>query len=208
MARKSTAKPAKSKKTASSATKSRKRMNADVKREQVKAAPQAKAKAQNKSAQGNVIPLPGFESFAGLELPRFEFPAFNICGMETFMPKQNFDFEKYAQEATSASRESMEAFIKFQTTLTKGVEEIMRAAAGISQTAAEKQAEYTKQVMGAKTLNELSAAQNRIAKSSFDEFMAGATKLSEMSVKVLNDSIAPLNDQMAKGMQKAGKMAA
>jgi hypothetical protein len=38
--------------------------------------------------------------------------------------------------------------------------------------------------------------------------MAGATKLSEMSVKVLNASVAPLNDQMAKGMQKASKMAA
>ena len=124
------------------------------------------------------------------------------------MPKQNFEFEKYAQEAASTGRESMEAFMKFQTTFTKGFEDIMRTAASLTQTAAEKQAEYTKQMMGAKTLNELSAAQNKIAKASFDEFMAGATKLSEMSVKVMNEAVAPLNDQMSKGMQKASKMAA
>lgn len=204
MAQKTKAKSSKTKKPASK-KKASKRVNADVKLDQVKAFSGTKAA---KKASGNVVFLPGLESLTGLELPKFEFPGFNMSAMEKFMPKQNFEFDKYAQEAASASREGIEAFIKFQTTLTKGVEDIMRTAASLTQTAAEKQAEYTKQVMGAKTLNEFSAAQNKIAKASFDEFMAGATKLSEMSVKVLNASVAPLNDQMAKGMQKASKMAA
>lgn len=201
---KSKAKSQKSKKAPSKGAS--KRINADIKREQ-------KTSASSKFDKGNVIPMPGF-NMTSLELPSFEMPgfksfkSFNLCGMEQFMPKQNFEFEKYAQDAATAGRESMEAFIKFQTTFTKGFEDIMRTAASLTQSAAEKQAEYTKQMMGAKTLNELTAAQNKIAKSSFDEFMAGATKLSEMSVKVLNESCAPLNDQMAKGMQKAGKMAA
>ncbi len=198
---KTKAKSPKSKKPGAASTK---RVNADVKREQ-------KTSASNKFAKGNVIPMPGFNTLTNLELPRYEMPSFsnfNLCGMEQFMPKQNFEFDKYTQDAAKAGRESMEAFMKFQTTFTKGFEEIMRTAASLTQTAAQKQAEYTKQMMGAKTLNELSAAQNKIAKSSFDEFMAGATKLSEMSVKVLNESVAPLSEQMNKGMQKAGKMAA
>jgi phasin family protein len=201
---------AKPSKSAKAGTRARKRVNANVKVEQVKSASAAKAKT--KSSAGNVVFFPGLEqlteTLTGLELPRFEFPAFNLCGMESIMPKQNFEFEKFTQEAVSASREQVEAFIKFQTTLTKGVEDIVRTAASLTQSAAEKQAEYTKQIMGAKTLNELSVAQNKITKASFDEFMAGATKLSEMSVKVINESVAPLNDQMAKGMQKATKMAA
>lgn len=211
MAQKTKSKATKTKAKAGSKAKPRKRVTASAAKQQVKA-PAATAKA-SKPAGGNVIPLPGLETLTGLdfakfELPAFEFPAFNLCGMEQIMPKQNFEFDKFAQEAAASGREQVEAFIKFQTTLTKGVEDIMRTAASLTQSAAEKQAEYTKQVMGAKTLNELSAAQNKIAKASFDEFMAGATKLSEMSVKVMNESIAPLNDQMAKGMQKATKMAA
>lgn len=132
----------------------------------------------------------------------------NLFGMEKIMSKQDFKFDQFTTEAASAGREQLEAFLKFQTTFTKGVEDIMRTAASLTQSAAEKQAEYAKQLMGAKTINEFSAAQNKIAQASFDEFMAGATKISEMSVKIMNDSLAPLNDQMAKGMQKASKKAA
>jgi hypothetical protein len=146
MAQKTKAKSSKTKKPASK-KKASKRVNADVKLDQVKASSGTKAA---KKASGNVVFLPGLESLTGLELPKFEFPGFNMSAMEKFMPKQNFEFDKYAQEAASASREGIEAFIKFQTTLTKGVEDIMRTAASLTQTAAEKQAEYTKQVMGAK----------------------------------------------------------
>lgn len=128
--------------------------------------------------------------------------------METIMTKQNFQFDQLANEATNAGREGMEAFIKSGTIFAKGVEDIVRAAASMSQTVAEKQAEFAKQIMGAKTLNELMAAQNRIAQVNLQEFMANATKLSEMSVKILNESIAPLSNQMAKGMSRATKMAA
>lgn len=136
------------------------------------------------------------------------FTGLNLFEMEKIMTKQDFKFDNFTADAASMSREQMEAFLKFQTTFTKGVEDIMRTAASLTQSAAEKQAEYAKQLMGAKTINEFSAAQNKIAQASFDEFMAGATKISEMSVKVMNDSLAPLNDQMAKGMQKASKKAA
>lgn len=125
--------------------------------------------------------------------------------MENMMPKQNFQFDKIAQDATSFGREGMEAFMKSCAIYTKGCEEMTRKAAEMCQNAAEKQAEYAKQMMGSKTINEFAEAQNKIAQASFDEFMAGATKLSEMGVKVLSESIEPINEQINKGMQKAGK---
>ena len=75
----------------------------------------------------------------------------------------------------------------------------------MTQTAVEKQAEFTKQLMSSKTLNEYAEAQNKIAQANFDEFMAGATKLSEMSVKVLSEASEPLNSQMNKAVQQANK---
>ncbi|MCB9982779.1 MAG: phasin family protein [Rhodospirillales bacterium] len=124
------------------------------------------------------------------------------------MTKQPFQFDQLAQDAANQSRESMEAFVKSGTIFAKGFEEIIKTAATLTQGAAEKQAEYTKQLMGSKTLNEYAEAQNKIAQSSFDQFMAGATKLSEMSVKVLNEASEPLNEQMTKTMAKANKQMA
>ncbi len=139
----------------------------------------------------------------------FKFPDPDITNrMETIMTKPNFQFDQFANEAANAGREGIEAFIKSSTILAKGMEDIIRTAASMSQSAAETQAELAKQIMGAKTLNDLTAAQNRIAQANFQELMASATKLSEMSVKVLNESIAPLSNQMAKGMNRASKMAA
>jgi len=138
----------------------------------------------------------------------FKLPGFNFKEMENVMTKPNFQFDQLASEAANSSREGMEAFIKFSTILAKGCEDIIRTAASLTQGSAEKQAEFAKQMMGAKTLNEFTAAQNKIAQASFDQFMANATKISEMSIKVLNESIAPLSDQMAKGLNKTMKKAA
>lgn len=139
----------------------------------------------------------------------FKFPDLDVTNkMETIMNKQNFQFEQLANEAANAGRENIEAFIKSGTIFAKGMEDIIRTAASLSQNAAEKQAELAKQIMGAKTLNELTSAQNKIAQANFQEFMSNATRLSEMSVKVLNESIAPINNQMAKSMSRVSRMAA
>ena len=125
--------------------------------------------------------------------------------MEKIMTKPPFKFDQLAQQAADQSRDGFEAFMQSGTIFFKGFEEIARTAASMTQTAVEKQAEFTKQLMSSKTLNEYAEAQNKIAQANFDEFMAGATKLSEMSVKVLSEASEPLNSQMNKAVQQANK---
>ncbi len=125
--------------------------------------------------------------------------------MENIMTKQPFQFDQIAQDAANQSREGLEAFVKSGEIFAKGFEELVKTATSMTQSAAEKQAEYTKQLMGSKTLNEYAEAQNKIAQSNFDQFMAGATQLSEMGVKVLSEASEPLNEQMTKTMAKANK---
>ncbi|MCC6598077.1 MAG: phasin family protein [Alphaproteobacteria bacterium] len=196
----------------------RKTVKSAVKRESAGAkakSPKAKKiKIQNTEFPVPKMQIPGIADMAAgtsdYMNTLFKMPDFNNMtnGMEMIMPKQNFQFDQMANDTANAGRESMEAFIKSGTILAKGLEDIMRTAASLSQGAVEKQAEMTKQIMGAKTLNEFTAAQNKIAQLNFQEFMANATKLSEMSVKIMNESIAPLNDQMNKGLNRATKMAA
>lgn len=121
------------------------------------------------------------------------------------MTKTPFQFDQLAQDAADAGREGFEAFVKSGTIFAKGFEDLIKTAANLSQDAAEKQAEYAKQLMASKTLNEFAETQNKIAQANFDQFMAGATKLSEMSVKVLSDGSEPINAQVNKAMQKANK---
>ena len=85
----------------------------------------------------------------------------------------------------------------------KGFEDIMGAVVSMAQASAEKQAQYMKEAMSSKTINEFADVQNKTAQASFDDFMASATKISELSVKVLTESSEPMNAKMTEAMQKA-----
>ena len=124
------------------------------------------------------------------------------------MTKGKMNMDKIAQDATTFGRDQMDAFMKSCTIFAKGYEDIVRASMSLAQSCAEKQSQYMKEAMSSKTLNEWTEVQNKMAQANFDDFMAGATKISEMSVKLLTQSAEPLNEQMSKGMRQAGSMAA
>lgn len=124
------------------------------------------------------------------------------------MTQSTKQFEKLAQDAGDMGRNSVEAFIKSGTIFAKGFEDLFRESVSFAQSSAEKQSELMKKAMSAKTLNEWTDIQNKVAQQSFNEFMAGATKISEMSVKLLNEASEPINEQVAKTMKKASKAAA
>jgi phasin family protein len=123
--------------------------------------------------------------------------------METIMTQGKTQFEKIAQDANDFGREGYEAFIKSSTVFARGFEEILKASATLAQTAAEKQSQFIKDALSSKTLNEWTEVQNKIAQENFDDFLSGATKLSEMSVKVITEAVEPLNKQLGKSMKKA-----
>jgi len=114
-----------------------------------------------------------------------------------------YQFDQFAQEAASASRENIDALTKSSTIVAKGMEEIIRESMAFAQSAAEKQMKYAKDAMGVKTINEFSDIQNKIAQESFDDVMANATKITELGTKLLTDAIEPLNSQVTKTVQKA-----
>ena len=124
------------------------------------------------------------------------------------MTKQPFNFDNIAQEAANQSREGFEAFSRSGAIFAKGYEELLKTAAALTQSAVEQQAEYAKELMGSKSINDYADKQNKIAQANYEQFMETATKLSEMSVKVLSDASEPLNSQVAKAMNNTAKKAA
>lgn len=125
--------------------------------------------------------------------------------METVMAQTKTQFEKFNSEFGKIGQDGFEAFFKSISIFAKGSEDIIRTSVSLAQSSAEKQSKYMKDALSSKTLNEWTDVQNKIAQASFDDFMAGATKISELSVKTLSESVEPFNEQISKGIKKASE---
>lgn len=75
---------------------------------------------------------------------------------------------------------------------TKGLEDVSKAWAAYTQGTVDSTMTFGKQVLGAKSLNEVVDLQNTFTKSAFDTFVAESTKISEMSVKTASQAIEPI----------------
>ncbi len=123
--------------------------------------------------------------------------------MENIMLQGNPQYDKFAKDATKGSKEQSDAFMASGTMFMKGFEDIAKAYMGWAQSSADKNAQAAKSMLSCKTINEFTETQNKWAQENFDDLMAGATKLSELSVKVTTEAFEPINDQVNKGIKKA-----
>lgn len=195
VAKKKTARKPAAKKAAPTTTK-RKTTRRTAAKKTVKSAPKTTAaKQQGINPFENVLKAGG--SFFDLKP--------NNKPMEKIMAQGKNQMDKMAQEAANAGRENMEACIKSGSIWMKGCEDIMRTCMSLAQNSADKQAKYIKEALSSKTLNEWAECQSKIAQACFDDCMSGATKISEMSVKVLSEAIEPVNNQATKTIQKASE---
>ncbi len=138
-------------------------------------------------------------AFRPFDFKIFEPGKTTTFSMENMMTSNKNHYDKFAAEAAHVG----DAMMKCGTILTKGMEDIAKAQMSWAQELAEKNGNVFKSMMACKTINEFTEMQNRLAQESFDDFMSGATKISELSVKVATEAFEPLNDQMTKAMKKA-----
>lgn len=123
--------------------------------------------------------------------------------MEDIMTNGKNPFDKVSQDAAKIYKENQEAISEAGRIYTKHMEGITQYLTGLTQEAVEKNTAAFKTLWGCKTLHELTEAQSRLAQENFDDFMAGATKLSELSIKLASEAFEPLNDQFTKTFQKS-----
>ncbi len=124
------------------------------------------------------------------------------------MSKSSPQLDKIMKETADFGARYSDACTKSGAIWMKGVEDIVTTIVSMAQSSAEKQAEYVKEAMGSKTISDFTEVQNKMAQTSFDDFMTGATKISEIGTKILTDSVEPVNEQISKAVQKATKAAA
>lgn len=100
-------------------------------------------------------------------------------------------FKGYDQFNT-LTQGNYEAVTKSFGILSKGLEGVSKAWADYTKVSVDSTMAFGKQVLGAKSLNEVVDLQNTFTKSAFDAFVAESTKISEMSVKTASEAIEPI----------------
>ena len=109
------------------------------------------------------------------------------------------------EELADLGRENFAAVLRANAALTEGMEAIGNEVMGYARTSLENAAEVATALLAAKTLEDLVQLNGDFAKASFERMVARSTKLSEMSLKVANEALAPLGDRVEATFQKLGK---
>jgi phasin family protein len=113
-------------------------------------------------------------------------------------------FVGYEQFA-DLSRDNMAALIKANTVLSQGLEAIGKEFMGYAKHSFETAAETAKALLAAKTIEDVVQLNTEYAKSSVERMIERSAKLSEMGVKVANETLAPLGGRVEATIQKLSK---
>jgi phasin family protein len=139
---------------------------------------------------------------------------FNPKGFEDYMGQAKEQVEKAQAQTTKAmadltafSKENADAFATASAMYAKGFENVGKAWYALTQETVEASAAVAKALLGAKTLKEAVDLQTDFAKTTFDKYVAESTKLSEMSIKVANEAIQPINARVNVAVEKLLKPA-
>ena len=97
---------------------------------------------------------------------------------------------------TSLGQENVEAVIKSGNIAVKGFEALGREMMAYARYSLEGNVAATKAMLGAKSLREVVDLQADYTRKSFDHAMAESAKLTEMSVKVANEAIQPIQTRV------------
>lgn len=116
-------------------------------------------------------------------------------------------FKGYDQ-FSNVSKENVDAYVKSSTILAKGYEQLGKEFMAFAQGSLETNLAVAKSLLGAKSLREVIDMQTEYSRKSLDQMMAESAKLAELSVKVANEAMVPLQSQVNQNVEKMFKPAA
>ena len=105
----------------------------------------------------------------------------------------------------SLGKANYDAYLSAMNTWSKGFEAISKELYAFSQESVEASVETGKTAMGCKTVNDLMELQNDVTKKTYDKAVGEITKISEMSVKTVNEAAKPIQKSMTETFEKMSR---
>ena len=151
----------------------------------------------NKQTVENVVKI-------GTEVAAKNYERAIAATQEQFEKATHAAFAGY-DEFTAFGKDNIDAVVKASTLFVKGFETLGKEVSTFGQASIEKNVSNAQALFGAKTLRELLELQAEIAKANFDSWVAETTKLGELGMKVANEALVPLQEQVNVAVEKIMK---
>jgi phasin family protein len=129
-------------------------------------------------------------------------------GFETSQAKVKENMEKAmktAEEAVAFSQGNFEAFVKASQVFTAGLQDISKHLAAATQASVDDSVSFTKALVGVKSVKEVVDLQASYARSAIEKAVAETGKLTDASVKLAEQSFAPITARVTLAVEKFGK---
>lgn len=112
------------------------------------------------------------------------------------------------EQANEFSRELFDAMVQSTNIAASGYQELLKSMMGWSQESTEQTMASFKDLMSCRSLNEFTEKQNKLAQSSLNHTLNGATQISEKYIKICTEAAEPLNKKITTVVEKASKQRA
>lgn len=114
-------------------------------------------------------------------------------------------FVKATEEAVEFGRGNMDAFTKATQVYFAGVQDLSRQTLAMVQALSEQTLDNVKALSSARSLKEAADLQASFARAGFERVMGETAKLQEASLKLAEQTFAPLNARAQLAMEKMAK---
>jgi len=129
-------------------------------------------------------------------------------GLETSQAKLKEGVEKAvktSEEMLAFSQGNLEAIVKATQIYATGFQDLSKHIAASSKTSLEESVAFGKSLMGVKSVKEAVDLQTGFAKSSIEKAVAESNKLTDATVKLTEQAIAPITARISLAVETFGK---
>jgi phasin family protein len=112
---------------------------------------------------------------------------------------------KTSEEMLAFSQGNMEALVKATQIYAAGFQDLSKHLAASSKTSLEESVAFSKSLMGIKSIKEAVDLQTGFAKSSIEKAVAESNKLTDATVKLTEQAIAPITARISLAVETFGK---
>ncbi len=133
-------------------------------------------------------------------------------GLEGYAKAQQEQIQKASatllksyEELNALTKGNVDAVVQSSTIVAKGAEAAGKQVAAFTQASLEQSVATGQAVLAVKSIRELIDLQNSYFKQSLDALVAESTKLQQLSIKVTNEAMAPLNARVNVAVEKLSK---
>jgi phasin family protein len=113
---------------------------------------------------------------------------------------------KSSEELLAFSQGNLEAFMAASKILASGLQDISKGLAASNKASIEESVSFTKSLLGVKSVKEAVDLQSGFARTSIEKAVSETNKVTDASVKLAEQAIAPLTARLTLAVEKFGKV--